>query len=371
MPINNIKPLIDRIYELQSSMEDLVSGKSNWCDEKDTYEEVYLEVDRNISILRDTTFAESNPNVFRYIQDWRNQAFSMDSLLEKRVFIFDLYAPLLNELEKKLAHHYIDIQKAPKGLSCCVDAATLRKFVSQIDNIKTIMRKSISCSIEDVETTYQTKYRMISLQILIFQGIGIGMDNPNCFRSLWQFLEYRQSNLISGAEESNRCIDELYFSLIEPIQSTLSKHQFRDLSDDLIGDLKTKFSLNLDRINSNNDLGDNLRVNKSSLSIDADSSSSTQSVLSQSFSEISQGDIPHQESVSSINDAQRQRTQQQQNDFQREYDIYTEKINHLRSSLAIEAGAAVQFQLQKQIEQAENARCLVERKLEDIERQLQ
>jgi hypothetical protein len=55
-------------------------------------------------------------------------------------------------------------------------------------------------------------------------------------------------------------------------------------------------------------------------------------------------------SNTSLNLAQRQRIEQQQETLQSEWLLRSDKLRHLRQALAIEAGVSVKFQLEKQIQ---------------------
>jgi hypothetical protein len=51
-------------------------------------------------------------------------------------------------------------------------------------------------------------------------------------------------------------------------------------------------------------------------------------------------------------------------ELQEQYDLLSEKLQRLRAAHAIEAGAAVRFQLEKQIEQAESERDVLEQQMD-------
>jgi len=63
--------------------------------------------------------------------------------------------------------------------------------------------------------------------------------------------------------------------------------------------------------------------------------------------------------------------QRKRDALEREYDLLSEKIERLRADHAIEPGAAVRFQLEQQIEQAESERDAVERQIEALEEKLE
>ena len=65
--------------------------------------------------------------------------------------------------------------------------------------------------------------------------------------------------------------------------------------------------------------------------------------------------------------AQRRRLEQQRITLQSEWDLRTEKLNHLQRSLILESGAAVKFQLQKQIHEEETQLSILSDQLDAIE----
>jgi hypothetical protein len=68
---------------------------------------------------------------------------------------------------------------------------------------------------------------------------------------------------------------------------------------------------------------------------------------------------------------QRRRILQELESLQPQYDILTEKIMRLRRDLAIQAGTAVQFQLEKELERSEAERDQLAQKIEELENRLQ
>ncbi|HEY9642544.1 MAG TPA: hypothetical protein V6C57_18810, partial [Coleofasciculaceae cyanobacterium] len=67
---------------------------------------------------------------------------------------------------------------------------------------------------------------------------------------------------------------------------------------------------------------------------------------------------------------QKRRLGQKRDILQTELDLRSEKLKQLRESLAIEAGSAVKFQLQKQIQGEEAQLTDLEKQIEAIEQDL-
>jgi CHAT domain len=76
-------------------------------------------------------------------------------------------------------------------------------------------------------------------------------------------------------------------------------------------------------------------------------------------------------SSTSLTSGERRRILQDIESLQPQYDTLSEKIKRLRRDLAIQAGSAVQFQLEKEIERAEAERDELVEKIEELENRLQ
>lgn len=76
-------------------------------------------------------------------------------------------------------------------------------------------------------------------------------------------------------------------------------------------------------------------------------------------------------SVNSLNLGQRRRILQEIESLQQQYDLLSQKLSRLRLNLAIESGAAVKFQLEKQIENAEAEITQLNQRIEQLENSLQ
>ena len=71
-----------------------------------------------------------------------------------------------------------------------------------------------------------------------------------------------------------------------------------------------------------------------------------------------------------LNPGQRGRILQEIESLQQQYDLLSQKLSRLRLNLAIESGAAVKFQLEKQIENAEVERTQLTQRIEQLENSL-
>lgn len=66
--------------------------------------------------------------------------------------------------------------------------------------------------------------------------------------------------------------------------------------------------------------------------------------------------------------SQQRRIQQEIDSLQQMYDLLSEKLQRLRRDWAIQAGSAIAFQLEKEIEQAEAERTKIEKRLKELEK---
>jgi predicted nucleotide-binding protein len=83
------------------------------------------------------------------------------------------------------------------------------------------------------EERYQTLYMEVEAEIEGLRESGISIDNPNPFRSLWDWYGHWSSEL--GNYQSRRqYVAHLYDRLLVPIQQALSKHEREATSDEAL-----------------------------------------------------------------------------------------------------------------------------------------
>ncbi|MEH2410768.1 CHAT domain-containing protein [Nostoc sp.] len=90
----------------------------------------------------------------------------------------------------------------------------------------------------------------------------------------------------------------------------------------------------------------------------------------QQIASIKSGGVSNAQSIN-LNPGQRGRILQEIESLQQQYDLLSQKLSRLRLNLAIESGAAVKFQLEKQIENAEVERTQLTQRIEQLENSLQ
>lgn len=79
---------------------------------------------------------------------------------------------------------------------------------------------------------------------------------------------------------------------------------------------------------------------------------------------------PPNSPATSLTTAQRRRISQELERLQQQYELLTDKLNYLQRELVTQAGAAIKFQLQKEIEEVEAERKKVTQRIEQLENSL-
>jgi polyhydroxyalkanoate synthesis regulator phasin len=81
--------------------------------------------------------------------------------------------------------------------------------------------------------------------------------------------------------------------------------------------------------------------------------------------------IPKEKAPTDLTPGQRRRISQELDSLQEQYDLLSEKLKRLRMDLAIQAGGAVKFQLEKETERIENEIEQLAQQIEKLENKLQ
>ncbi|AFZ27596.1 hypothetical protein Cylst_5590 [Cylindrospermum stagnale PCC 7417] len=79
---------------------------------------------------------------------------------------------------------------------------------------------------------------------------------------------------------------------------------------------------------------------------------------------------PPNSPTTNLSTGQRRRISQELEGLQQQYEMLTDKLNYLQRELVTQAGAAIKFQLQKEIEEVEAERKKVTQKIEQLENSL-
>ena len=79
------------------------------------------------------------------------------------------------------------------------------------------------------EEDYSKIYREVTLKLGILRELDIRVSNPNEFRSLWQWYSFWQDQLFTR-DSRQKHINELYTSVVNPINKSLDNHRRKKTS---------------------------------------------------------------------------------------------------------------------------------------------
>ncbi|MGH8002180.1 MAG: trypsin-like peptidase domain-containing protein, partial [Brasilonema sp.] len=201
-----------------------------------------------IEFLEEEGVFIENPNHFKSLSDWQVY---WSSYLENRYasrggFINDLYAKVFHQIDLVLCQYYVK-DKSQQEL---VDEWQISRFEDLKAKIKELKLTMLSVAtqgqpvelVKSEDEDYKKLYREIALQISILREIGIAAANPNQFRSLWQWYNYWSFKLDKSYTVRREYIDNLYKSVLEPIEKALNKHCIKETSlEEFLQDLKRRF----------------------------------------------------------------------------------------------------------------------------------
>jgi uncharacterized protein (TIGR02391 family) len=117
---------------------------------------------------------------------------------------------------------------------------SLEKLVQKIHELQTLMVAvgTGEARIQEKDDEYKKLYMEVSLELESLQSKGFSVDNPNSFRSLWDWYSYWSANLGSYALRRQH-VRELYEKVLTPFENTLYKHNSNSISsEELIDDLQ-------------------------------------------------------------------------------------------------------------------------------------
>jgi hypothetical protein len=240
MDFQNIQNFITKIRHLQFIVSEIFNG-TRIQKKQEEYAQLYKEIQSDINLLHKEGIPISNPNNFSSLWDLYHHCSSeRERRTSRQVCIYELYGNVLSQLEITFGRRYVEASL--DNFIQELDPSHLEATIARINELKEILSVATRKSeIQYEEEGYQQIYQDIALQIGIFQALGLPISNPNPFRSLWQWYEHWPSSRINYSS-SDEYIDELYASLVEPIQTTLKKHQGRKTSsEDFFRDLKGHF----------------------------------------------------------------------------------------------------------------------------------
>lgn len=118
----------------------------------------------------------------------------------------------------------------------------LEQLVQKIHELQALMVAvgTGEALIQEKDDEYKQLYMEVSLELESLQNEGFNVDNPNSFRSLWDWYSYWSAHFGSYALR-RQYIRELYKKVLTPFENTLYKHRANSISnEELIDDLQRR-----------------------------------------------------------------------------------------------------------------------------------
>lgn len=118
----------------------------------------------------------------------------------------------------------------------------LEQLVQKIHELQTLMVTVATgeARIQEKDDEYKQLYMEVSLKLESLQNEGFNVDNPNSFRSLWDWYNY-WSALLGTYALRRQYVGELYEKVLTPFENTLYKHRANSMSsEELIDDLQRR-----------------------------------------------------------------------------------------------------------------------------------
>ena len=119
---------------------------------------------------------------------------------------------------------------------------SLEQLVQKIHELQTLMVTVATgeARIQEKDDEYKQLYMEVSLKLESLQNEGFNVDNPNSFRSLWDWYNYWSAFLDTYALR-RQYVGELYEKVLTPFENTLYKHRANSMSsEELIDDLQRR-----------------------------------------------------------------------------------------------------------------------------------
>ncbi|MEG4582349.1 TIGR02391 family protein [Microcoleus sp. MON1_C5] len=118
----------------------------------------------------------------------------------------------------------------------------LEQLVQKIYELQTLMVTVATgeARIQEKDDEYKQLYMEVNLKLESLQNEGLNVDNPNSFRSLWDWHSFWSDDLRSYGVP-HQLVRELYENVLTPFENTLYKHRANSMSsEELIDDLQRR-----------------------------------------------------------------------------------------------------------------------------------
>jgi uncharacterized protein (TIGR02391 family) len=107
-----------------------------------------------------------------------------------------------------------------------MEANGLEQLLRDVEQLKRVLI-AVSTGgprIQEKEAEYGALYRDIALAIERLQGAGLGLKNPNPFRTLWDWYAHYSANLPQYVHR-RQYVSEMYGPLVAPLEAALHRHR--------------------------------------------------------------------------------------------------------------------------------------------------
>jgi nucleoside phosphorylase len=245
MKVNVLEEILAKVRRLQSLMLAIATKKDDIENIKEIYSSLYKETISDIEFLSEEGIIVSNTNPFSSLWDWYKFYWNQNQWqFDARCnYIYNCYKPVIETLENEINSRRRSCSTGESD--SFVNSDGLSHLINDIEKIQSIMKsasnKEFVISEADI---YEELYWKTVQNIQRLQHIGLSIDNPNTFSSLWFWYGYSKLSLSSlSYSERQNYITELYISLTEPIKKALQKHQrLSTTTEELIQDTRSRFT---------------------------------------------------------------------------------------------------------------------------------
>jgi nucleoside phosphorylase len=237
MKLEMIQELVVKIEKAQLIMIAVATG-TNIRQQENSYQELYQEIDISLEIICEEGLEIYNPNKFNSLRDWDEYYSSENLNSNSRVnYIYDLYLPTINILEN---YKYENISDYPLKCIDDLEISLFENIFKKIGQIKQIMINVArgQSKPEEREEVYTKVYKEIALQIINLNKIGLSIDNPNYFRSLYHWKAYSSLEMLTYKLREDY-VDGIYANIVGYIKKSIQKHRLKGSSQkEFVEDLK-------------------------------------------------------------------------------------------------------------------------------------
>jgi hypothetical protein len=240
MESEQLASLLANIRNVQSLMILIALREKNIQSEDENYKSLHEQITFEIDMLHDEGFKAASLKDFQSLWDWYNYYSSSEmDYVERGAYVHDLYNEVISEAEVSLCDLRFSCMSQSQSISE-LSSSACEELKIKIEKLKSILLSTTKIDkLRAQEEDYQLLYGEVDRQLIIWRSVGILAENPNHFKSLWQWLKYRREmdDFFAGAQQH---IDATYKDFTILIKKALYKA--RELSyAEFVDELKFHF----------------------------------------------------------------------------------------------------------------------------------